>query len=262
MTVEVKRGRGRPKGSPNKKDVLVPPDADSTAILDAGEQVPVSMPKAPSVPHHRRGKGYVTGWRLLEETLDLLPKTIQERISTQNEIDLIVQRVQRLIDQVDHGESGENYKALKMQMVEMEKCRKSGNEEEFWEGWSSLVSIVAFGYSETQTWKEIYEVLEVLRRLKETELKRHAQEMTSMAREDVLAVMRDFQKMFQYAVVGEVQDTILQGRILRRYQEFVDKKFNVAGVLTSYHSPDEDVVNEPAIEAEYTESQGESDDGQ
>ena len=250
MEAVIKRGRGRPKGSPNKKDVLVPPTADPTAILDAGEQAPVSMPKAPSVPRHRRGSGYVTGWKLLEETLDLLPKTIQERISTQNEIDLIVQRVQRLIDQVDHGESGENYKALKMQMVEMEKCRKSGNEEEFWEGWSSLVSIVAFGYSETQTWKEIYEVLEVLRRLKETELKRHAQEMTSMAREDVLAVMRDFQKMFQYAVVGEIQDTALQARVLRRYQEFVDKKFNVAGVLTSYQAPQEDVV-----EVEYTESE-------
>jgi len=253
MEVEIKRGRGRPKGSGNKPTpkLHVAPSLDSTPVSGIEEEVPIRMPKTPRIEPHRLKRGYLAPWKQLEETAALLPDTVMARISTQHEIDLIVQRVQQLLDKVEPGESGDTWRSLKMQMLAMEKARKGGDESEFWDGWSSLVSLVAFGDAEAQTWKEIYEAIEVLRRLKETELKRHAQEVTSMAREEVIAVILDQQKMFQYAVIGEIKDTALQSRVLARYQEFIDRKFNVAGAISAYSQGTED--HGAIIEAEYTE---------
>jgi hypothetical protein len=255
MEVDIKRGRGRPKGSSNKtKPSLYNALKDDSTPPPIKEVEPsVRMPKAPRIEPHRLKRGYITPWKLLEETASLLPDTVMARISTQYEIDLIVQRVQQLIDKVEPGESGETWRSLKLQVLAMEKSRKSGQEDEYWQGWESLISLVAYGDSEAQTWKEIYEALEVLRRLKETELKRHAQEVTSMAREEVITVILDQQKMFQYAVIGEIKDTAMQSRVLARYQEFIDRKFNIAGAISAYSQGDE--THETVIEGEFEEQE-------
>lgn len=243
----VKR-RGRTPGAKNKTKVETR-KADSID-LEAVKPPEIVMPKAPNVPNHRKGAGYITAWRQLEETLAILPASVMQRISTSNEIDLLIQRVQGLIDKIQPGESAETWNAMKQQMYLMEKSRRSGDEEDFWDGWDSLVSLVTQGDSESKTWKDIYEAIEVLRRLKETELKRHAQEMTSMAREEVLLVIKEQQDMFRFAVVGEITDNALVARVLRRYQEFIDRKFNVSGALGAYE--------ETSIEVEFTEEADET----
>ena len=242
------RRRGRPPGSKNKaKAPSIALKKQDAPTVDLNEvKVPeVVLPKSPKVPDHRKGAGYVTPWRQLEDTLAILPKSVMQRISTTNEIDLLIQRVQGLIDKIQPGESAETWSAMKDQMYHMEKARRTGEESDFWDGWDSLISLVTQGDSESKTWKDIYEAIEILRRLKETELKRHTQEMASMAREEVLLVIKEQQDMFRFAVVGEIHDNALAARVLRRYQEFIDRKFNVSGVLGAYE--------EPPIEAEFEE---------
>ncbi len=120
----VKR-RGRPPGAKNKTKVETR-KADSID-LETVKPPEIVMPKAPNVPNHRKGAGYITGWRLLEETLAILPASVMQRISTSNEIDLLIQRVQGLIDKIQPGESAETWNAMKQQMYLMEKSRRSGD---------------------------------------------------------------------------------------------------------------------------------------